>query len=631
MLNKRNLETCDNIVAVSSSFWKPRRLVSGFLALSVLLFCLCSTALSASLNKMSIRETKEKLRLVLELSEPVKYRINKGNAYAVVTINGLEWKESIPRSVPSEILDSLMIEDKNGTCEVIANYKYLTSCGVFTLKDPSRLVIDFKKLSKLPIPKINIPEIQKIETRSLADRFKIVVELSSIVPYVVNPATGGIIVELPNTNSIIKSKKIVTRDKLIPRVGVDQVGQSTLISIKQNYPSFYQIYKLENPARLVIEFDRASKSTLIARDIAAGLRYVKLLKGTEEGPVTVNSLIVEQKLLSVFPYITEKKEEPVDIIGILGSFFTFFTKEELPKPRRDKVSSMVRDAGAMAGINGTFFGRAGEPLGILMIDGELISYSINDRTALIIDRNNNCYIDNISLVGEVTVEGVIVQLSGINSRRQAGEAVLYTPRYGSQTDEDDPGIVLTVIGNEVQGINRVRGSIPRNGYALSLDPSYYDLLGKKVKTGSKIHASMKLMPLSGLANLELKHVIGGGPRLLKSGQVYISRNSERFKSDIAKSRAARTAVGINSEGNLVFATVDKCLPAGRADQQGASHDKSVGATLEELAQIMKDLGCVDAMNMDGGSSSTMVISSEVINSPSGGAEKPVSNAILIGK
>jgi exopolysaccharide biosynthesis protein len=46
---------------------------------------------------------------------------------------------------------------------------------------------------------------------------------------------------------------------------------------------------------------------------------------------------------------------------------------------------------------------------------------------------------------------------------------------------------------------------------------------------------------------------------------------------------------------------------------------------------MKDLGCVDAMNMDGGSSSTMVISSEVMNAPSGGAEKPVSNAILIGK
>jgi len=227
-------------------------------------------------------------------------------------------------------------------------------------------------------------------------------------------------------------------------------------------------------------------------------------------------------------------------------------------------------------------------------------------------------------VGEVTVEELVVQLSGINSRRQAGEAVIYTPRYGSQTDEDNPGIVLTVVGNEVQGISRVRGSIPRNGYALSLDPSYYDLLGKKVKTGSKIHAAMKLMPLSGLANLELKHVIGGGPRLLKSGQVYISRNSERFKSDIAKSRAARTAVGINADGNLVFATVDKC-------QQDASRDKSVGATLEELAQIMKDLGCVDAMNMDGGSSSTMVISSEVINAPSGGAEKPVSNAILIGK
>jgi len=591
---------------------------------SVLFLCLCSTASAASLEKMTVKESADKLRLVLELSGPVKYSINKGNAYALITINGLKWKDSVPRNIKSSLLESLLIVEKNGICEVTANYKYLTSCGIFALKNPDRLVIDLGKLSKMALPKINIPDIQKIETKSLTEKFKIVVSLSSFVPYVVNSVEGGIVIELPNTNSSIKSRKLITRDKLIPMVSINQVGQATLISIKQNYPSFYQISKLENPTRLVIEFDRASKSTLAARDVAAGLRYVKLLKGSEEGPVTVNSLIVEQKLLSIFPYITEKKEEPPDIIGILGSFFTFFTKEELPKPRRDKVSNMVRDAGAMAGINGTFFGRAGEPLGILMKDGELISYSINDRTALIIDRNNYCYIDNVSLVGEVTVEGLVVPLSGINSRRQAGEAVIYTPRYGSQTDEDDPGIVLTVVGDEVQGISRVRGSIPRNGYALSLDPSYYDLLGKKVKTGSKIHAAIKLMPLSGLTNIELKHVIGGGPRLLKSGQVYISRNSERFKSDIAKSRAARTAVGINADGNLVFATVDKCDQSGNAS-------KSVGATLEELAQIMKELGCVDAMNMDGGSSSTMVISSEVINTPSGGAEKPVSNAILIGK
>ncbi len=142
-----------------------------------------------------------------------------------------------------------------------------------------------------------------------------------------------------------------------------------------------------------------------------------------------------------------------------------------------------------------------------------------------------------------------------------------------------------------------------------LIPNYWDDLGDKIHIGSRITTKMKLIPLSGLSNLDIKHVIGGGPRLLKSGEIYISKNSEQFKTDIAKSRAARTAVGINSEGDLVFAAVDKC-------SESPSHAKSAGVTLEELAVIMKGLGCVDAMNLDGGSSSTMVLNDAVINVPS---------------
>ncbi|MFH1709688.1 MAG: hypothetical protein ABH860_01285, partial [bacterium] len=501
-------------------------------------FCLCSTAGAASLNKMTVKETKEKLSVVLELSGAVKYTVNKGNSYTVIKLPGLKWKGSAPKNIPNSILESLMIEEKNGTCEVIANFKYLTSSSVLILKNPSRMVINFVKLSKMAIPKINVPEIEKIETKSLADRFKIVINLSSFVPYVVNPAGEGLIIELPNTNSIIKSRKIVTRDKLIPKIGIDQAGKSTLISISWNYPSFYQIYKLENPARLVVEFDRASKSTIAAKDISPGLRYVKLLKGTEEGPVTVNGLIADRNLLNVSPYLAREKEEPFNIFGAIGSLFTFWDEKEKTKYLKEKISDMVRDSGSVAGINGTFFGSAGEPLGVLMMNGELISYSIHDRTALIIDKNNISYIDNVSLSGEVSMEGSLIQISGINNKRQPGEVVVYTPRYGSQTDEDSPGIIFSIVGDEVKNISRVRAWIPKDGYALSLDPNYYDVLGNKVKIGSKIRTTLKLMPLScldsrqaGLANLDLKHVIGGGPRLLKSGQIYISGNSERFKND----------------------------------------------------------------------------------------------------
>ncbi len=125
-------------------------------------------------------------------------------------------------------------------------------------------------------------------------------------------------------------------------------------------------------------------------------------------------------------------------------------------------------------VNGTFFGCAGEPLGILMINGELVSYSILDRTALIIDSNNRCYIDNVSLSGESQIEGRTIQISGVNRKRGTGEAIVYTPKYGIQTDEDTPGIVLSVSNDEVKDICRAHARIPEDGYVLSLDP---ELLG----------------------------------------------------------------------------------------------------------------------------------------------------------
>jgi Phosphodiester glycosidase len=592
--------------------------------LIIFTFFMCTNASAATVTKIKYVEKDWLLKIVLDVNGPVKYKVNKGNSYTVISIPGLEWAASAPKSIPTKILESLGIVDVNGTCEMSAQFRYLTKSSIYPLKNPNRLVIEFRKLSKMTIPKLNVPEIEKVTVKSLPEKFKITVNLSSFVPYVVTTLESGLMIELPNTNSIIKSRKILTKDKLIPKVGIDQAGTTTLISIFQTYPSFYQIYKTENPAGIVIEFDRASRSTIAAKDISAGIRYVKLIKGTEDGPVTVNGLMVDQTLLNVYPYIGQKKEEAPNFFGIFGSLFSFWGGEEQTKYHKDKVSAMVTDADAIAGVNGTFFGYAGEPLGVLMINGELVSYSINDRTALIIDKTNHCFIDNVSLSGETSLEGAIIQLAGINAKRGAGEAVIYTPRYGSQTNEDNPGIVLSVVGDEVRDISRARAWIPKEGYAISLDPTYYNMLGSKVKVGSKIHTTLKLMPLSGLANIEIKHVIGGGPRLLKSGQIYISRNSERFKNDIAKSRAARTAVGINKEGTLVFVTVDKCPPSAKAG-------KSAGATLEELAQIMKDLGCVDAMNLDGGSSTSMVLNGNLINTPSNGIERSVSNGILISK
>ena len=77
-------------------------------------------------------------------------------------------------------------------------------------------------------------------------------------------------------------------------------------------------------------------------------------------------------------------------------------------------------------------------------------------------------------------------------------------------------------------------------------------------------------------------------------------------------------MGVTAAGELLLATVN-----------GRQARISIGMTLEELAELMLELGAVEAMNLDGGGSSTMVVRGIVLNAPSDGRPRPVSNAVLV--
>jgi exopolysaccharide biosynthesis protein len=114
------------------------------------------------------------------------------------------------------------------------------------------------------------------------------------------------------------------------------------------------------------------------------------------------------------------------------------------------------------------------------------------------------------------------------------------------------------------------------------------------------------------------YAIGGGPRLVRDGKVSVTAIEEQFKADVATGRAPRTAVGVTGDGKLLLIAVT-----------GRQAYHSIGVTLEELAGIALELGAKDAMNLDGGGSSTMVVRDYVMNTPSDGRERKVADAILV--
>ncbi|MBR4881297.1 MAG: phosphodiester glycosidase family protein, partial [Clostridia bacterium] len=114
-------------------------------------------------------------------------------------------------------------------------------------------------------------------------------------------------------------------------------------------------------------------------------------------------------------------------------------------------------------------------------------------------------------------------------------------------------------------------------------------------------------------------ISGFGSTLVKDGKISVSRTDDYYSS-----RASRTAIGITKTGKVVMMVLD-----------GRQEPWSCGGSMEEIAQIMLDAGCVEAINLDGGGSTTYVSREEgsdglaVVNRPSDGSPRSVSASLMV--
>lgn len=119
------------------------------------------------------------------------------------------------------------------------------------------------------------------------------------------------------------------------------------------------------------------------------------------------------------------------------------------------------------------------------------------------------------------------------------------------------------------------------------------------------------------------NAIGAGPRLLQNGQVRITYDEEAFfGSGFGRDNPyPRAAVGQTANNHLILFATD-----------GKQPEHSVGLSLPQLAEVLKELGCVDAMNLDGGGSETLVVNGVAVNKPSDATgERPVTSILAIVK
>lgn len=118
---------------------------------------------------------------------------------------------------------------------------------------------------------------------------------------------------------------------------------------------------------------------------------------------------------------------------------------------------------------------------------------------------------------------------------------------------------------------------------------------------------------------KVRTAVGGGPVLLQNGEVSISNNEEmKFSGKAINDRHPRTAMGYTADNKLVVLVCE-----GRAEN-------AAGLSLIQLAKVMKEIGCVEALNLDGGGSTCMLINGKETNTPSSkGEQRQIPSVFLI--
>ncbi len=272
---------------------------------------------------------------------------------------------------------------------------------------------------------------------------------------------------------------------------------------------------------------------------------------------------------------------------------------------REKLSSIAKRYSADLAINGNFFNLdTGEPIGIFVSNGELIKLPIK-RGAFAITYDNRVVIDIFETTIKIKIDNRIINVNNLNTPRGGNDIVLFTKWFAKtsaiqknsfagvniiiELNEKIPfhGIISGKVINIEYGVTS--SIIPENGCVLSLGGLALKNL-PFFSVGKELEIIVESKP-----TIPIKEAIGGGPILLKDGNIVLGKTKEMpFDSNIIEGKHPRTIIGIKQDMIYFFFI------------EGRKENIS-GMSLKEVSELLKTMGIESALNLDGGSSSNMVL------------------------
>lgn len=343
-----------------------------------------------------------------------------------------------------------------------------------------------------------------------------------------------------------------------------------------------QVTTLADPSRLIIDVRSDSETQ---RDIlwAAGLHWREQVinVGGERYPVVWLTVNPQQPGLKLKPIWSD----PKTLVGTAS------------------LATLAQRWQAAAAINGGYFNRNNRlPLGAIRQAGRWISSPILNRGAIAWNETGEFKLGRLSLREVLTTSKGQLPVVSLNSGYVQNGIARYTPDWGpSYTPLTNNETIVVVRSHQVVS-QQPSGSagqtafpIPTNGYLLVVRGG--SAVGTTLSTGTELRSTMVTTPSE---FDRYPHILAAGPVLLQDRQITLDAKAERFRPPFDTQFASRSAIGRTSEGTILIAAVHNRIDG-------------PGPTLLEMAQLMQQLGAVDALNLDGGSSTALYLGGQLLD------------------
>jgi hypothetical protein len=297
---------------------------------------------------------------------------------------------------------------------------------------------------------------------------------------------------------------------------------------------------------------------------------------------------------------------------------------------RERTSTLLRALAdrerVVAGVNADFFifTPPGVPRGAHVQEGTVIT-GPSERPVIAVDSSGTLFIGRLGVVGNVVAHGDTIPLAAWNRDAVRGLALI-DRAWGAASDTGSARVEVVVAGSPLRVVTI--DTLP-SGVPIPIDGAVL-MAGRETDAATRgtllaLHPGDTVAVERAITRPHLRSVVGGWPLIVRDSAV--TQAADSAGANFAPVRHPRTAVGLAHDGReLQLVVVD-----------GRQKPYSDGMTLREFAELFRSLGASQALNLDGGGSSTFVLADSsapnglrIMNRPSDKAEeRAVANALAV--